>query len=95
MREELSIEVLKATKIANAVLRYTDGRDVLLRFHIYEVAKYSGVITNREPRKHSRFTYLSLLELGALEALSDATLLFLASQGVIAKASWAGEVVNT
>jgi len=93
MREELGIEVRKASEIASAVVRYTEGRDVLLRFHVYEIEEFEGMVENREPQKHRGLEYFALDDLATLDRLSDATVLFLESQGLTPKAAWSGAVV--
>jgi 8-oxo-dGTP pyrophosphatase MutT (NUDIX family) len=94
MRDELGIEVIRASEMTSATIRYTEGRDVLLRFHIYEIDEYDGRVENREPEKHGEFRFLPMHELAAVDKLSDATVLFLEAQGLHPRAPWTGIVVD-
>ncbi len=93
MKEELGVTVTSAKRIASAVVQYQEDRDVRLRFHVFEVDSYEGTVRNLEPAKHAELAYLAPSELSLKEALSDATLLFLESQGLEAVASWSGSIV--
>ena len=92
MKEELNIVVQECQEVANSLIEYDEDRNVLLRFHIFNVLKYSGELRNLEPAKHRGFEFKSIDEIARLPALTDATILFLASEHRQAMARWSGRV---
>ena len=83
MQDELGVVVTEATDVKQAELEYVrQSHPLRLVMHIYEVARYSGEITNLEPAKHSEMRYMSVEEVAQLDELSDATLLFLEVKNV-------------
>ncbi len=54
-----------------------EGKKVLVTEHLFEITKYSGILTNKEPHKHSQQKFMSLDVIKKLPYLSNFTLLFL------------------
>jgi 8-oxo-dGTP pyrophosphatase MutT (NUDIX family) len=94
MYEELGVRVLASEQRTSALIRYTDDRDVLLRFHILEVTEYSGEIANREPSKHADLGFVELALVAEKPLLSDGTILFLNALGVECSVAMSGFVVS-
>jgi len=63
-----------------------NGNNVKVISHLFEILKYKGDLKNNEPHKHKTQIFISLDKLIKLPFLSDMTLLYLETQGIIRKA---------
>ncbi|MDA3837222.1 MAG: NUDIX hydrolase [Nanoarchaeota archaeon] len=61
-------------------------KDIRLTLFLYEITKSSGVLENKEPHKHAEQKFVSIDKIAELPYLSDATILFLESIGIIREA---------
>ncbi len=57
------------------------GKNVQLTSYLFEIKRYSGIIQNKEPHKHTRQEFLTLEQIKVLPYLSDMTLLYLETLG--------------
>lgn len=54
---------------------------VLVTGHLFEVLRYSGILKNNEPEKHTQQIFIDLEKIKKLPYLSDLTLLYLETLG--------------
>ena len=80
--EELDISITRYKEITGRNYTYTDGRNIKVTAHIFEILSYTGKIYNKEPHKHKQQIFLSLDKIGKLPFLSDMTLLYLETLGI-------------
>lgn len=81
--EECGIEINEYKEITSKCFIYDRrGKNVRVDSHIFEIIKYSGVVENKEPNKHSRQEFLTLEQIKTLPYLSDMTLLYLETLGI-------------
>ena len=82
IEEECNLDVKEFEEIRFKRYVYTrNGSRVMVLSHLFEVLKYSGVMKNREPEKHSKQIFLPLEKIKKLPYLSDLTLLYLDTLG--------------
>ena len=61
----------------------SNGKKVNVIVHVYEVLVYSGELKNNESHKHREQKFISVEEIAKLSHLSDSTVLFLDSVGIV------------
>jgi 8-oxo-dGTP pyrophosphatase MutT (NUDIX family) len=85
--EECGIIIESAEEIeANNYSYNRDGVDVEVLLHLFKVLKYTGEVKNNEPEKHKQQKFLSIDEIKNIKYLSDSTLLYLKTIGIIREA---------
>lgn len=85
--EECNIKIKNFKEIGKKRFSYNRiGNKVVVFGHLFEITKYSGVIRNNEPAKHSKQVFMSLKKIKKLSYLSDLTLLYLNILGFKRKA---------
>ena len=83
LQEELGIVVTKATEIAVKPYVYERrGLSVHVNLHLYAIDSFEGEPKNNEPDKHLAMEYMGIEEIRRLNYLSDATVMFLRSEGI-------------
>lgn len=83
LKEELGIAVTQATEIAVKPYVYERrGSRVHVNLHLYVIDSFEGEPKNNEPEKHTAMKYMDIETIAKLEYLSDATVMFLKSEGI-------------
>jgi ADP-ribose pyrophosphatase YjhB (NUDIX family) len=86
LQEECGIEVKECKEIAKKDYNYIrDNKKVKVISHLFEVLKFEGEIENKEPGKHREQKFISLEDIKRLPYLSDLTLFYLGTLGIIRK----------
>lgn len=87
LQEECGIKVKEFKEITVRKFDYERrGKTVHLNGHLYKIISYEGIIENKEPHKHSRQEFMTLEAIKGLPFLSDMTLLYLETLGIIRSA---------
>ena len=85
--EECNLIVKKFKEIISKNYVYNrNGNNVVVNSHLFEVLEYEGKMKNNESKKHKKQIFLSLEKIRELAYLSDLTLLYLETQGIIREA---------
>ena len=63
-----------------------NGEEVEVLLHLFNILKYKGEVTNNEPEKHKQQKFLSIEEIKNIKHLSDSTLLYLETLGIVREA---------
>ena len=76
MREELGITVQKARELFDYTKTYDfDGEKIKVNTHVFLIEKYSGTISNKEPKKHRWVKFMSLKDvIGSRRRIADCVL---------------------
>src|ERR1700724_767478 len=76
--EEVGIEVVDLVKIYQGTKVYCrEGRRIVTFFHLFEITRFKGVPSNREPEKHPEMKYMTADDLRNLTRTSDGTIMLL------------------
>lgn len=80
--EECNITITSFKEIATQnFVYYRNGKDVVVKGHLFKILAYSGILQNNEPHKHKTQCFMKIDEIQKLPILSDFTLLWLKTIG--------------
>ncbi len=65
-----------------------NGNPVIVKAHLFEILRYSGIMRNNEVHKHRQQLFIGVEKVRKLPHLSDLTLLYLETLGV----RWEGRI---
>lgn len=83
MFEECDIHIEEYKQIVTKKFTYSrNEKQIIVTVHLFLILRYSGIVKNKEPEKHSKQLFLSLNEVQKLPVLSDNTLLYLEHKGI-------------
>src|SRR3989338_1957512 len=83
LREECNISITSFKEIATQDFLYVrNGKNVVVKGHLFAILAFSGTLQNKEPNKHKTQCFMPLEKIKKLPLLSDFTLLYLNTLGI-------------
>lgn len=80
--EECDITIEEFKEIKAKEFKYKrNGNSVIVYAHLFDINKYSGIVRNKEPKKHKTQIFMELEKIKNLPYISDMTLLYLETLG--------------